>query len=333
MSLDTEIRAGAGAAVHVIDETERAAVESLAVHLAGVRPRLVDDPSWVAAAREYSCDLPLRVRQILRGFACDSGPEAMLLLRNLPVRPDLLPATPNVPGSVQREAAVPAAVAALIGFGLGELVSFREEKSGALVQDVVPVPGMETFQGNAGSVRLNMHVENAFHRFRPDYVALLCLRNDHDRVAALQISSIRTALPLLTRSVREVLHELRYITEAPASFGGVPGSTERHGVLQGAWEDPHIKVDFESTVPLDREAEYALNKLSDALAAVRRDVILEPGDLAVADNRLALHGRNAFTPRYDGEDRWLQRIFVHQNLRQSREMRPGNGQVITSGVG
>lgn len=252
----------------------------------------------------------------------------MLLLRNLPIQPGALPGTPNAKNSVQRAATVPASVLALIGFALGEIVSFREEKSGALVQNVVPVPGMETFQGNAGSITLNMHVENAFHDFRPDYVGLLCLRNDHDNVAALQISSIRLALGLLAERTRAVLHEERFITAAPASFGKAAGGGEPHGILSGGAEDPSIKVDFESTTPLGSDAKRAMAELGEALKAVRRDLVLAPGDLAFADNRLALHGRNSFVPRYDGNDRWLQRVFVHQNLRRSRAWRPENGQVL-----
>jgi L-asparagine oxygenase len=56
---------------------------------------------------------------------------------------------------------------------------------------------------------------------------------------------------------------------------------------------------------------------------------LVPGDLAVVDNRVTVHGRTAFTPRYDGRDRWLQRTFAALNLRRSRGHRPGDGHVLT----
>ena len=37
---------------------------------------------------------------------------------------------------------------------------------------------------------------------------------------------------------------------------------------------------------------------------------LEPGDLLMVDNRRAVHARTAFRPRYDGQDRWLQRVYA-----------------------
>jgi len=38
------------------------------------------------------------------------------------------------------------------------------------------------------------------------------------------------------------------------------------------------------------------------------------GDLLCIDNRRTVHGRTAFSPRYDGFDRWIQRSFVVRDL-------------------
>ncbi|MEU4380147.1 TauD/TfdA family dioxygenase [Micromonospora echinofusca] len=329
MTVDVQPTRGTDRMITLTRE-ENIEVDTIARYLAGRPPRLVDATAWLASARELSSNLPVRLRQMVRHFAWDPGLDAVLLVRNLPVDIDELPATPTVPGSVQRESTVPAAAQVLLGLQLGELIAFKEEKSGALVQDVVPVPGMEKFQGNAGSVALSMHVENAFHLHRPDYVGLHCLRNDHDNVAGLRVTSVRNALPLLSEQVRRVLHEPRFVTEPPASFGELRSAPEPHGILVGSFEDPDVRVDFESSFPLDPEATQALSMLGDALRTVRRTFILEPGDLAFVDNRLALHGRTEFTPRYDGRDRWLQRIFVHRDFRRSRAMRPADGHVLSS---
>jgi TfdA family taurine catabolism dioxygenase TauD len=318
-------------AAHVIrlTEDEKFELEIVAAHLAERAPRLVDDLVWVDFARDLAAHLPIKLRQTARRFIADAGPDAMLLLRNLPLESaGGLPDTPSRKGSVQRTSAMPAAVLVLIGFLLGEPFAFAEEKSGALVQDVVPVPGMEEFQGNAGSTTLTMHIENAFHADRPDYVGLLCLRSDHDKVAGLQIASIRNALPLLSDATRETLFEAQYLTDAPGSFGDVSGVSEPHGILSGAWEDPDIKVDFFSTKPLTAEAGQAMARLDEALRETRHTLLLEHGDLAFVDNRLALHGRTEFTPRYDGRDRWLQRIFVSDDIRRSRRLRLNDGHVL-----
>ena len=62
---------------------------------------------------------------------------------------------------------VPATVAVLLAGALGTIVAFRDEKRGALVQNVVPVPALAASQSNGGSVPLEFHTENAFHPHRP----------------------------------------------------------------------------------------------------------------------------------------------------------------------
>ncbi|MGD9486167.1 TauD/TfdA family dioxygenase [Streptomyces sp. TRM70308] len=329
MSALTEMESDTASVIR-LDDAERAELAALAGAVCDTAPGLVDDPRCVAAARALSGELPVRLRARLRHFAWDAGANASLLVRNLPVDPAAVPATPTVAGSVQRAATTPAAALLLVGMALGEVISYDKEKSGALVHDVVPVPGMESFQGNAGSTRLNMHTENAFHPLRPDFVGLLCLRNDHDDVARLRLASVRTVVPLLPEPVRAVLREPRFTIAAPASFALPPGSEEPRGLLTGSPDDPDLTVDFSSTTPLDEEAAEALRLLEKAVDRGYRELLLAPGDLALVDNRMALHGRNAFQPRYDGADRWLQRIFVHIDHRRSRALRPDGGQVLRS---
>ncbi|MFD9397058.1 TauD/TfdA family dioxygenase [Streptomyces sp. NPDC060000] len=307
--------------------TERDQMARLAEELALFPPRLVDERAWMDAARRLACRLPLRVREEIRDYRHDPGKDGLLILRNLPVYDAVLPDTPTVPESVERQATLPAAVTSLISQSLGEVVAYREEKSGALVQNVVPVPGREESQSNAGSTLLELHVENAFHPHRPDYVGLFCLRNDHSGTAGTLVSSIRRALVLVPDRVAEVLMAPRFVTQPPPSFHA-GDSTPQHAVLDGDRDDPDIQVDFSATVPLDEEAAEALDVLRGALLDVAAMLVLQPGELAFVDNRLSVHGRTSFEPRYDGHDRWLHRTFVHLDNRRSRSHRAGNGFVL-----
>ncbi|MEE1827983.1 TauD/TfdA family dioxygenase [Streptomyces sp. BE20] len=307
---------------------ERAELESLAQQLARTGPGLVDDPGWQATAREESCRLPGRLSRAVRAFRHDAGDAGTLTISNLPMPAEPLPPTPTVPDSVERRTTVPAALAVLLGSELGTVIAYRDEKFGALVQNVVPVPALAGSQSNGGSVQLEFHTENAFHPHRPDYVGLLCLRPAHEDQVGTQVASIRRALPLLDEEALTVLREARFMTEAPPSFHAV-GLSSPHPVLGGAPEDPDICVDFHATRALDERAEKSLAQLREALVEVRSDVVLRPGDMIFVDNRLVVHGRVAFSPRYDGNDRWLHRVFVHLDHRRSRRHRPDNGAVLT----
>ncbi|MFD9356012.1 hypothetical protein [Streptomyces sp. NPDC060031] len=170
----------------------------------------------MARARDAWEDLPLPLRREVRRFRRHSGPHGTLVIRGLPVDQAALPATPTVPGSVQRQATIPAAVLTMVACGLGQPLAYLAEKSGALVQDVVPVPGQETFHGNAGSVALSFHTENGFHPHPPDYVVFLCLRADHDRIAGMRVAGIREALPLLSPASRRALFAPEFMTTPTA---------------------------------------------------------------------------------------------------------------------
>ncbi|QUQ64547.1 TauD/TfdA family dioxygenase [Kutzneria sp. CA-103260] len=318
------------AASLTLDHADGDALREVASGLLTVAGGRVDDPAWQAEAGRRSHDLPVSLRRALAGFRRDPGLSGVFLLSGLPVDELSLPATPAVSGSVQRVASVPSAMQALVTHLLGYPVAFRPEKTGALVQDVVPVPGSEEFQGNEGSVLLALHTENAFHDHRPDYVLLLCLRADHDRVASLRTASVRQALAVLAEDVCEALRRNDFITEPPPSFASGPRAVEplRHAVLSGAPEDPDLVVDFAATTSCSARGTEAMGELQRCLAGQALAHRLVPGDLAIVDNRVTVHGRSAFTPRYDGQDRWLQRTFAVQNLRRSRGYRPDDGYVL-----
>ncbi|MFD5432681.1 TauD/TfdA family dioxygenase [Kitasatospora sp. NPDC127067] len=314
-----------------LDPTDAGACERLARSLSAGGHDRVDSPEWVARARDAWDELPLPLRRAVRRFRRSSGPHGTLVIGGLPVDEASLPPTPAVPGSVQRRATVPAALLTMVACGLGEPLAYLAEKSGALVQDVVPVPGQETFHGNAGSVPLSFHTENGFHPHPPDYVVFLCLRADHDRIAGMRVAGIRQALPLLTRADREALFAPEFITTPPPSFGpdaaGGAGAEPRP-VLSGAAEDPDIRMAQLVTAPLTPRATAALAGFGRACEETARTLRLTPGDLVVIDNRVTVHGRTAFRPHYDGADRWLQRTYATVDLRRSRDHRPQDGQVL-----
>ncbi|MFI5800325.1 TauD/TfdA family dioxygenase [Streptomyces sp. NPDC051677] len=306
---------------------EAALLEAVAKEMLDIADGRVDSPEFVAAARDAWESLPAPLRREIRRFRRHSGPRGRLLLRGLPVGDDARD-TPSAADSVQRESSVAAAVLLMVACGLGDPAAFRQEKSGALVQDVVPVPGREAFQGNAGSVLLSFHTENAFHEHRPDYVMLLCLRADHEGVAGTRTACVREVLDLLGPAARKSLSLPRFITEAPPSFGAGCKGALHHPVLGGSWDDPDLRVDFAATRATTQEGAAALAELGALLEQVASTSELLPGDLVVIDNHVTAHGRTAFTPRYDGRDRWLQRTFALTALRRSRGRRPDDGYVL-----
>jgi L-asparagine oxygenase len=291
------------------------------------------EAALVQAAHLRSGRLPDRLLNALSDFRRFGNEEGVLTVRNLPVADDL-PPTPRAPESVARTCTPSVAALLLVMSRLGDPISYAEEKHGALVQDVCPVPGEENQQQNTGSVYFKLHTENAFLENRPDFIGLLCLREDHEGKAASITSSIRQAFRMLSPMDVTVLREARFRTRLAPSFcrdGSVQVYQPPSPVLMGPPEFPSLCVDFDDTQPCDESAERALTALHDALQKVRRESVLRRGDLAIVDNSVAVHGRSAFIPRYDGEDRWLQRLFVVSSIRATLGLLQG-GSVYRCGT-
>ena len=100
-------------------------------------------------------------------------------------------------------------------------------------------------------------------------------------------------------------------------------------ILSGDLLEPDLCIDFHAMEALNPAAASALDLFKSALEQVIVDYMLTPGDLFIVDNHAAAHARTDFQPRYDGEDRWLQRLFVVRDFHLSRKSRLDNGHICT----
>jgi len=69
----------------------------------------------------------------------------------------------------------------------------------------------------------------------------------------------------------------------------------------------------EALVGTDEASTAALAALKRSIEDRLQEVLLEPGDLLILDNRHLVHGRREIRSLYDGSDRWLQRILVRDD--------------------
>lgn len=259
-------------------------------------------------------DIPGQLHAALAEFREGTSNSGYLLIKG--VRTGDIPDTPLAYGTQELIGHATNGTLALVADMLGSLIGYADEKNGDLVHDVHPVRGEEERMENSGSVAFDFHTENAHHPLRPDFLGLLSLRQGHEGTTATRVASIRHAIAHLPRAETAVLRQLQFRTLFPTSFtrGGVGErpTTLEHRVLFGAPGLEFLRFDSFNTKPIGSEAEQALEALAEALEAVCVEVVLEPGDLLLVNNHVAAHGRSAFTPRYDGQDRWLRRFYSHQ---------------------
>ena len=290
----------------------------------------LDDEGLVAAAAAAARTLPREAFDAVVGFANRPDRAGAMVLRGVPIGP--LPATPPAPtAAIDKDQATELALLTVARL-LGQPVGYLPEHGGRVVQNIVPTrAGADQQVSTSSKVELMFHTETAFHPHRPRYLLLLCLRGDPS--AATTLASVHEIVGQLPDDVVARLFEPRYRTAVDASF--LAGRTNVLGparpILTGTLDEPTFVFDADLMVGTDDEAEAALHAVSDVIARHHTGVVLEPGDLLVVDNHLAVHGRSPFTPRFDGTDRWLQRAFVVADLSPSAADR--TGRVITTQFG
>jgi alpha-ketoglutarate-dependent taurine dioxygenase len=290
----------------------------------------LDDEALVDLAAGAARSLPTVVDEALARFASRASRSGALLLRGVPIRS--LPPTPPTPASpVDKDLGTEATLLA-VARRLGQPVGYLPEHGGRIVQNIVPTQRDADSQTSTSSrSNLMFHTETAFHPHRPRYLALLCLRSDPS--AHTTLASVHDIMDSLDDRMVDVMFEPRFRTAVDASFLG--GRENVLGpprpLVTGTRSEPTFVYDADLTIGTDVEADEVLPAIAHAVADVQTSVVLEPGDLLVIDNNVAIHGRSPFAARFDGTDRWLQRSFVVADLAPSAPDR--TGRVITTQFG
>jgi alpha-ketoglutarate-dependent taurine dioxygenase len=285
----------------------------------------VDDAEFMAAAARAARLLPEPVHDALCRFADEPPLAGAMVLRGMPVGD--VPPTPAHPRAATAKDRASEFVLLTVGRRLGQPVGYAPEHGGGLVQNLVPTQDSVDRQTSTSSaVQLAFHTETAFHPHRPRYLLLLCLRGDP--AGKTLLCSVPHAVRELPDRQVAVLREPRFDTGVDESFGRTSRRIGPFAVLAGDPAQPFVTFDADLTAGLDEEAEDALAALRAAVDDCFLEVTLEDGDLLVVDNAVTVHGRSPFPARFDGTDRWLQRVFVVPDLAPSGGER--DGRVITT---
>ncbi len=248
-----------------------------------------------------------------------------LLIKGLPIDPHL----PNTPLTViASEKTTYASEALLMGMNLilGQPFSYKYEKEGQCVHNICPNPAHEQSLSNLGSkVTFGFHMEMAFHKIKPDYLLLICLKEDHEKKCLTTMVDMEEAIRQTHSEAIEILRQPLYKIDVPASYQREDWAPDWQPMIHGMTivMAEHCKIHFKTPA-----AEAALNELRNTLDKIGSGVHLEPGDLLVLDNRRMMHGRSIFTPKYDGNDRWLQRSYSHVDLAKAKTEWPHSERVF-----
>lgn len=269
--------------------------------------------------------------ELIEQFARAEVPDGGILFHGLLVDQDAMGESPQDEEAFQEKDRDPSTEAALLAFAAvaGEVFAFARQHGGALVQNVTPVKGHEYDAVGTGSRSLlDWHSEDAFDDAHPQFVGLFCVRGD-ERVQTALAPVDR--IPL-TDEEDAVLRQPRFMHGIDKASGGTgrPEDGVQGPALYGEDGKRFVRIDMDcaAAVAGDDEAAAALQKFHDGANAAGLYVTLREGDIFLFDNRRVMHARTPFEPRYDGTDRWLQRVIISDDLGRSADRRTNHLRVV-----
>lgn len=269
--------------------------------------------------------------EIIRQFARAEVPDGGVLFHGLIIPQDEMGQSPTDPEVFEEKDRDPSTEAALLAFAAaaGEVFAFARQHRGQIIQNVSPVPGHEYDAVGTGSRSLlDWHSEDAFDDAHPQFVGLLCVRGD-ERVQTALAPVDR--IPL-SEEEESVLRQPRYMHGIDKASGGTgrPEDGVQGPALYGEDGKRFVRIDMDcaAAVTGDDEAASALKTFHDGADKAGIYVTLGEGDILLFDNRRVMHARTPFEPRYDGTDRWLQRVIITDDLGRSTDRRTNHLRVV-----
>lgn len=196
---------------------------------------------------------------------------------------------------------------------IGGIFGYKEQ-NGFIIHDIFPVKGMELSNTGANSVSaLCFHSDGATHPVvTPDFVILFCLKPD-SRVRNY-VAGLRDLLAVLPGSVIDELkkpvfrHRIDEELEVDdkEAFSIRPIITTENGRLI-------IKFDVDLVTGINDSGRDAIEQLNSGISKLSVEVANTANSVLMLDNKACLHARSAFTPSFDGTDRWVQSAFVSKD--------------------
>ncbi|KAG6551538.1 hypothetical protein Mapa_006961 [Marchantia paleacea] len=274
--------------------------------------------------------LPPDLVRRLNKFNNDSSQPSALVIRGLPIDEDLPPTT--IQGSRLKVGKYMSetwlvGICRIIGqpFNLrvGKLQSLNAEGIGMIFKDIIPHPSEEQkVSQNGSSAFLDLHCDY-FQCVQECWIhtlAFIGLRGDPQKVGRTLLADFREIYKRASAADIEILRK----QPVTWRFGPRPEDWFTQLVIVGSEENPQIFLfdemvisfqdakDFVTGDPEVVAAYRRLKALGRDLAVEHGGVRLEFGNVLLLNQRRVAHGRNSFQAKYDGNDRWLQKLYVNE---------------------
>jgi Fe(II)/alpha-ketoglutarate-dependent arginine beta-hydroxylase len=210
---------------------------------------------------------------------------------------------------------------------LGYMFGWSTQQSGKLIHDLIPQKNKGEAQTGYGSTtELVLHTEDSFHQYKAEYVCMYSIRNEQSVptmvATTYDLGLDEDELEVLFRYDTPLMPDESHLDNlqmAQTSKEKIANESSTFRTLYGNKSNPYICYDPAYT-DFSKVSDKFLNAYESLRAEINRntyDLVIGAGDICIIDNRKVVHGRRAFTPKFDGSARWLKRISVTTNIRKS----------------
>lgn len=282
---------------------------------------LIESKQWVGEIIKRS--LPEGLISTISNFAKNNMRD-VLIIRGLPID-EILPSSPycgySPPNTLPLANSIHIGIYQLMGV---EPISYQTENNGNIFRHVVPAKYNRNDKSSHGSKHtFGMHVDNpdlplvteeiTDKSGCPEFLSLMAIRADLKVKSSLIL--LDDALSQLSTGTIEQLTQSEYLISRPDSF-----KQKQQTILPLLTFDEnnvsYCRYDKENVTPLTPEAAAALVMLQAQIDAskLKYSMMYQAGDMLIIKNQRLMHCREGFTPRDDGTDRWLIRLFGMNSL-------------------
>lgn len=293
-----------------------------------------DSPDlFCSQLKMLSVQIPKRIQDELLNFK--NNPFAPgILIKGISLEESELPLTPTTNNEKIGEKTMLSKIQALLLSVIAEMIAYEAEGYGRLFQDIVPVQTHQSSQTSLGSTELEIHTEQAFSKLKPDILSLACLKGDLN--AFTHILPIETIVDKVSFQEYCFLRRPLWNTGVDLSFklngvefieGDIRGPLS---IINGSALSPELVFDQDLMTGINAESEEMIQRIVDIYYKERFSYNLVSGDILFINNNKAVHGRSSFSPKYDGNDRFLIRCFGTYDYKKSEYARPNNGRTIAA---
>jgi hypothetical protein len=285
---------------------------------------------YLSLAKYASEKIPTRIKKLLDEFKKKTSKSDILLFKNIPYDENIV--TPENNQSHIGENTILSKIQAIINEYIGEMVGYESEGYGRLFQDMVPNKNLSVTQTSLGSkVELELHTEQAFSELRPDFLSLACLKGDF--FAKTYYFHINQIVKQMTNEEMNYLKQNKWMIGIDESFVMNGCSNELRGPLSIITEHNNyyqLVFDQDLMIGITEEATQLLTKIIDLYYLYRKEVILNPGEILILNNKKLVHGRSSFSPKFDGNDRFIVRSFIMNHINRINNKTIDNKRIISA---